>query len=370
MRTPEKPRVVVFGATGFTGQITVGSLIELGIRPLLVGRDQTKLEKVSEEHGGLETARAEVGDAASLEKLLGPGDILISTVGPFARFGDTAVQAAISAGAHYIDSTGEIAFARKVVEHYGPMAEKEGISLHTTAGYDFVPGNCVAAVALERAGLDGVRVEVGYFASQESKLEISQGTRASIVDATLEPGLFWKKGRRITRTAGTRLRRFQIDGKRRPAVSISGSEHLFLPRHYPQLQDINTYLGWFGKKSYFMQPLALFSVAAFKIPGLRRLCKYSLSRMFKSRGKGPGARNRSSLGSHIIAIVFDEHGKQLSMAELLGANGYDFTADFIASIADEILAGNVRRSGALSPIDAFGLEKLIALCAKAGLDLK
>jgi short subunit dehydrogenase-like uncharacterized protein len=246
----------------------------------------------------------------------------------------------------------------------------QGVSLHTTAGYDFVPGNCVAAVALDRAGQAAVRVEVGYFASEESRLEISQGTRASIVDATLEPGLFWKKGRRVTRTAGTRLRRFEIEGKRRPAVSISGSEHLFLPRHYPQLQDINTYLGWFGKKSYLMQPLALFSVAAFKIPGLKRMFKWSLSRMFKSRGKGPGARNRSKLGSHIIALAFDQDGKQLAKAELLGANGYDFTAAFIALIADEIIGGKVRQSGALSPIDAFGLEKLISLCAKAGLNLK
>ena len=93
-----------------------------GARPLLAGRSAAKLDALAAELGGeLETTVADVSDPASVGALLGPGDVLVSTVGPFARHGDPAVQAAISAGACYLDSTGEPAFIRAASSASGPM---------------------------------------------------------------------------------------------------------------------------------------------------------------------------------------------------------------------------------------------------------
>ena len=87
-----------------------------------------------------------------MRALVERGDVLVSTVGPFARWGEPAVQAAIAAGAHYLDSTGEGSFIREVFERFGPGAQAAGCGLVTAFGYDWVPGNLAGALALRDAG--------------------------------------------------------------------------------------------------------------------------------------------------------------------------------------------------------------------------
>ena len=118
-------RIVLYGATGYTGELTARALVARGARPVLAGRTASKLERLAAELGGdLETATADVADPASVRGLVEEGDVLITTVGPFARFGEPAVEAAIDAGATYLDSTGEPAFIRRVFERrFGPRLE-------------------------------------------------------------------------------------------------------------------------------------------------------------------------------------------------------------------------------------------------------
>ena len=145
-------RTILFGATGYTGTLTAEAMVARGDRPVLAARSAEKLAQLSAELGGLETAVADVSEPASVRALLEPGDVIVATVGPFARFGDPAVEAAIDAGAAYIDSTGEPAFIRRVFEHYGSQAAAPGAGLITAFGYDWVPGNLAAGLALRDAG--------------------------------------------------------------------------------------------------------------------------------------------------------------------------------------------------------------------------
>ena len=73
--------------------------------------------------------------------------------GPFLELGEPAVQAALRAGASYLDSTGEPPFVRTVFQKYGPQAADAGAGLLPAFGYDYVPGNLAAGIALERAGM-------------------------------------------------------------------------------------------------------------------------------------------------------------------------------------------------------------------------
>ena len=159
-------RIVLFGATGYTGGLAAAALVERGARPVLAARNRDRLEALETELGqGLETAVADVARPQTIRELLEPGDVLLSTVGPFARFGAPAVEAAIDAGATYIDSTGEPAFIRDVFEAWGPRAERSGSALLTAMGYDWVPGNLAGALAVEEAGTAASRLEIGYFSS-------------------------------------------------------------------------------------------------------------------------------------------------------------------------------------------------------------
>ena len=164
LRRAMAARIVLFGATGYTGRLAAEAMVERGLKPVLAARSKDKLDALAGElGGGLETATADVADPPSVRALVESGDVLVTTVGPFARFGAPAAAAATTAGAHYIDSTGEPPFIREVFERYGPAADQAGIGMLTAFGYDWVPGNLAGGLALERAGELATRVDVGYF---------------------------------------------------------------------------------------------------------------------------------------------------------------------------------------------------------------
>jgi short subunit dehydrogenase-like uncharacterized protein len=156
-------RIVLFGATGYMGELTARALAAGGARPVLAGRDARRLETLAKQLGRLDTAVADAGRPDTVGALVDRGDVLVATVGPFARYGEPAVEAAIAVGASYLDSTGEGPFIREVFERHGPRAHAAGCALLTAFGYDFVPGNLAGALALRDAGDRATRVDVGYF---------------------------------------------------------------------------------------------------------------------------------------------------------------------------------------------------------------
>src|SRR3954447_22009083 len=180
-------RIVLFGATGYTGRLAAEAMVERGLQPVLAARTQSKLDELAAELGGdLDTRTADVSDPASVAALVDLGDVLVTTVGPFAKWGHPAAAAATTKHAHYIDSTGEPQFIREVFERYGPAAEQAAVGMFTAMGYDWVPGNLAGALALERAGELATRVDVGYFITGSGG-SMSGGTKASLVGAISEP---------------------------------------------------------------------------------------------------------------------------------------------------------------------------------------
>ncbi|MGH2782371.1 MAG: NAD(P)H-binding protein, partial [Thermoleophilaceae bacterium] len=88
-------RTVLFGATGYTGRLVAEAMLERGMRPVLAARGREGLEALAAElGGGLETAVADVSDPTSVRSLVERGDVLVTTVGPFARWGGPAAAAA------------------------------------------------------------------------------------------------------------------------------------------------------------------------------------------------------------------------------------------------------------------------------------
>jgi short subunit dehydrogenase-like uncharacterized protein len=152
MQPPVSGRIVLFGATGYTGRLTAKALVDRGVVPTLAGRRRDRLRSLARELGTLDWAVADVREPETVQALVGAGDVLVSTVGPFIRWGRTAVEAAIAARASYLDSTGEPPFVRRVFEHYDPLARCAAIPLVPSFAFDCVPGNLAAAVALDEAG--------------------------------------------------------------------------------------------------------------------------------------------------------------------------------------------------------------------------
>ena len=360
-------RIVVFGATGYTGRLIAERLAGAGERPVLAGRSPERLEALAADLGGLETAHGDVMRANSVFALVEEGDVLVTTVGPFTKWGEPAVRAAITGrAAAYIDSTGEPAFIRRIFENHGPIAAQAGVPLLTAMGYDFVPGALAAALALEEGGDDAVRVDVGYFALGMTTQSGSVGTRASLVGASLDESHAFRDGQLKGVRTAERVRTFSVKDKERTAVSVGGAEHLGLPRAYPRLREVNVYLGWFGPFARPMQAGALVGSVATRLPGVREALQFAGEKLV-SLAEGPEAGTTPGGESWIAAQAYDAAGEPLAEVQLAGGNWYAFTADFIAWAARAAAAGRVNGTGALGPVEAFGLAELERGCALAGL---
>src|SRR3954451_6379180 len=170
------PRIVVFGATGYTGELIASRLAAAGERPVLAGRSEERLSSLAERLGGLEYVRADAMRQNAVFDLVGADDVLISTVGPFTKWGLPAVRAAVAAGCTYLDSTGEPEHIRRVFEEFSGPASRSGAALLPAMGYDFAPGALAGGLAVDAAGPDAVRVDVGYYALGGGPASLSAGT--------------------------------------------------------------------------------------------------------------------------------------------------------------------------------------------------
>jgi short subunit dehydrogenase-like uncharacterized protein len=358
-------RIVLFGATGFTGQLLAERLVAHGERPVLAGRDTERLKRLAERLGaGLETVKADVLRQNSVFSLVEEGDVLVSTVGPFVKYGTPAVRAAIAGPAIYLDSTGEPTFIRRVFEEFDRPAREHGAALMTAMGYDYVPGSLAGALALEEAGDAAVRVDVGYYALGGGAP--TAGTKESLVGATLDPQFAFRDGRVVTERGAARVRAFDVKGRQRPAFSIGSVEHFALPAAYPHLREVNAYLGWFGPLTRAVQGASLATSLMQKLPGARTVLQFSGEKMASlTPSREPGAADGLSW---IVGAAFDERGEQLSEVHLRGADGYEFTAGFLAWAARRAAHAGVEGTGALGPISAFGLEATTAGVAEAGIE--
>ena len=359
-------RIIVFGATGYTGRLVAERLAGAGERPVLAGRSRERLAALAAELGGLDTAHGDVMRANSVFSLVEAGDVLVTTVGPFTKWGEPAVRAAITGRAAYIDSTGEPSFIRRVFERHGPVAAQAGVPLLPAMGYDYVPGALAGALALEEAGEAAVRVDVGYYALGMTTQSGTAGTRASLVGATLDEGHAFRDGELKTVRTAERVRSFTVKDRERPAVSVGGAEHLGLPAAYPRLREVNVYLGWFGPLARPMQAGALVGSVATRLPGVREALRVAGERLV-ALAEGPDAGTTPGGESRIAAQAFDAAGELVAEVELSGGNWYAFTADFIAWAARAARSGRIHGAGALGPVEAFGLAELERGCAAAGL---
>jgi short subunit dehydrogenase-like uncharacterized protein len=364
------PNIVVFGATGYTGTLVAERLAALGERPVLAGRSAARLDPLAARLGGLETRIADVARPGTVFEALGDGDVIVSTVGPFAKWGEPAVRAAIAAGGTYIDSTGEPAFIRRVFEELGPAAGRAGATLLTAMGYDFVPGALAGALALEQAGPDAVRVDVGYYALGAGAGAMSAGTKASAVGVVLDPAHTFRDGRLQAVRSGERLRSFEVGrppARSRPALSIGAAEHFGLPAAYPRLQEVNVHLGWFGPLARPMQAASLVTGAIARLPGARRALRAAGERL-AGLTSSPAPGETSGALSWIAAEALDAAGRPLARVDLSGADPYRYTGGFLAWAARRAAQGLLEGGGALGPVQAFGLDALEEGCAAAGLE--
>ncbi|MBM6544774.1 saccharopine dehydrogenase NADP-binding domain-containing protein [Janibacter sp. YIM B02568] len=157
-QTPRDLDVVLFGATGFVGELTAAHLRDHapeGLRVALAGRSRAKLDSVADRLGGAaagwERVVIDAGDGAAWDELAARTKVVATTVGPYVRYGREVVRACAEAGTHYCDLTGELLFVRDAADAFHEVAQSTGAKIVPSCGFDSIPSDLGVLATAEAA---------------------------------------------------------------------------------------------------------------------------------------------------------------------------------------------------------------------------
>jgi short subunit dehydrogenase-like uncharacterized protein len=156
-----KHSVVVYGASGYTGMLTMDWLIDQNIPFTAVSRNAARtLEMMKQRVVRLESATYEIieceHDVDKLVEAFKGAKVVCNMVGPFINFGLTAVEAALKAGCHHLDTTGEQGYIIEARERFGASYAQAGLLLSPSVSYMYTVGEIAAELALETPGIDAL----------------------------------------------------------------------------------------------------------------------------------------------------------------------------------------------------------------------
>lgn len=147
--SPRKFDIILFGATGFTGRLAalyIARTYGTSIRWAIAGRRKEGLNKIREELSDINSSLSSldliIADSSkpeTLQNMVIKTRVVITTAGPFDKYGSDLVKQCALNGTHYCDITGEADWVRKMIDKYDEVAKKSGAKIVHFCGHDCVP---------------------------------------------------------------------------------------------------------------------------------------------------------------------------------------------------------------------------------------
>ena len=353
------PDVLLFGATGYTGRLTAEALGRRDASFVVAGRDLRALEELAARTGAADARRAEVGDVDALTAALADCKAIVTCVGPFRDLGDTAAEAAIRAGVHYVDSTGELDFVDRLIEHYGPRARAAGIVMAPSMGFDEVPSDVALSLAVE--GLDEPEAVVTYALPTHA----STGTlRTMVAGIATSKGRWIRDGRSEQVATGSRRRWAPMPPPLGPklGVSVPLAEGRLAPLHL-KLRSLELYMTAGRLQAAAMRTMPVASIAL-RFGVTQRI----LGKALDLRASGPSATTRANDHWTILAEARGREGWR--NVALTGVDPYGLTGETLAAGGLKLATEGHADSGVMAPVQAMGLETLHKELIDRGVDVQ
>lgn len=355
--------IVLFGASGFTGSLTASYLAGSSARWAIAGRNKAKLEAL-----GLDVPilSADATDPSSLADLARQARVVVTTVGPYVRYGEPLVKACAEAGTHYLDLTGEPEFVDRMFVRYHDLARRTGAKIVHAAGFDSIPYDLGVLYTVLRLP-EGVPLKVSGFLRASGRA--SGGTFHSMVSIVsrlrqaAEAGTQRRSaeipppGRKVSSLPG-RLR--YVGGWALPMPTIDplivGRSARILDRYGPDF----TYRQHFAVKT-LPQALAvsLGAAATVTLAQLPPTRNWLLGRLDPGDGPTPEQRAKSWF---TVTFLGEGGGERINTEVSGGDPGYGETAKMLGESALCLaFDGLPDRAGSLTTASAMGLPLITRL---------
>jgi short subunit dehydrogenase-like uncharacterized protein len=337
--------ILVFGATGYTGALTAEYLAANApthVRWGLAGRSRDRLAALRDRLGvDVATIVADIEDEASMRRMAESTRVLVTTVGPYVRYGEPAVAACAAAGTDYVDITGEAEFVDLMYVRHHATAVRTGARLVHACGFDSVPHDLGALFAVRQLP-EGRPIRLqGYV---EASGTASGGTLESAVTA-LARSRHAAKARAERRRVEPRPEHRRVRTERgRPGHSPDvGAWILPLPTLDPQIvarsaQALDRYGPEFSYSHYWVAGTAArAAVVSGAVAGAFALAKLpparALLRRLRPAGAGPSEEQRAK-GWFRVQFVGTAGSAHRVVTEVRGGDpGYGETSKMLAESA-------------------------------------
>ena len=388
--------VVLYGATGFTGRQAAAYFAAHappGLRWAVAARHEARLREIAAATGAPGVIVADSSDAASVDAMVRQARVLLTTAGPYAKYGAPVVAACVEHRVDYVDITGETPWVRDLVDRHHERAAADGTRVVPFCGFDSVPSDLGALYVVEhfrargkqtrrlgasftmRGGLNGGTLDTMLTAAEQGRL----GELADVL--LLNPPAHRTEAERA-RSGDRRAVGYDADRRAWLAPFVMAAINTRVVRRSAALSA--DYGAPYGAAFVYEEAMELASrtsawLAAGAVAGANALVQRGWGRRLARRfgpapGEGPSEKTMDG-GSFRVRIVgeADDGEKVLATLKSAGDPGNRVTVYMLCESALALaterdrLPGAPSRGGILTPATALGLP-LLARLRTAGLE--
>jgi len=338
---------LLYGAYGYTGELTARFAKARGMRLILAGRDQAKTNEVAQ-RWGMDQRIFPLDDPRSLDMGLHGVDVVLHCAGPFSHTSRPMVDACIRNKVHYLDITGEIdvfeACAARDAE-----ARAAGIMVLPGSGFDVVPSDCLAAHLKQRLP-DATHLALAFLGMSS----VSHGTATTVVENLHAGGRVRRNGKLESIPAGSLARtiEFAVVGPRETMAIPWGD--VSTAYHSTGIPNIEVYVPVPRGARTGARALSLLSpiVASGPVQAL-------LKKAVDARPAGPTDEQRAKGYSLLWGEAKNARG-DVRVSRMRTPEGYTLTADSSLALVRRVLEGDFK-PGYQTPSSAYGADFVMGL---------
>ena len=332
---------MIYGASGYTGQLIAELAKAKGRAPILAGRSEDKIRPLAQRLGL--AWRAFPLDKPQLE---GVG-LVLHCAGPFSQTSRPMVDACLAARAHYLDVTGEVEVFEAVLARDAEARER-GVVLLPGTGFDVVPSDCLAALLKQRLPA-ATSLELAFATRGRS----SPGTLKTALENAPKGGLVRRGGKLVRVAPAAYLREIPFADKPRQAMSIPWGD-LATAWRSTGIPDITVFM---AASPAVIRGTQLLRFGA-PLLGLAPVQAFLKARI-EEQVKGPDTEQRAQGSAQFWGRVAAEAtltapAQSVELTLQIG-DGYTLTAEAALECVSRVLASAVQ-PGAWTPSLAFGAD--------------
>lgn len=340
------PRVLVYGAYGYTGVLIVNEALKHQLKPLLAGRNKEKLASMATMLD-LEFTAFDLADSEKLKEVLSTVDLVIHCAGPFIYTAQIMALACIETKTHYIDITGEYNVFEQL-RKLNERAKQAGVMLLPGAGFDVVPSDCLANQLKDKLP----NAENLTLAFTTKGAGLSRGTAKTMVENVDKGHMIREDGKLVRLPLGEKTIEVNYGPFEQVSVGISWGD--ISTAHYSTgVPNITVYTGTEKKQLRHLR----IAHALRTLLGLKSVKRF-IQRQIDKKTPGPSEKRRKNSETYLWGKA--TVGSESIELRLKVPNGYDLTASAVIWITKKVLDGDLQ-TGYQTPAMVYGKDLIFEL---------